>query len=153
MPPRSPASPSPVSLSRWPVSIPAGILTAICVRFLIWPVPLHEVQGLGMVWPWLLGPFLTAYIRVHGGAAEACERAHQLLQGLAEHLGEAGIGQISEIFEGEPPHRPCGCFAQAWSVAEILRTYVEDVQNIHPSFAPNESIGLNHKPVPVTVSA
>lgn len=81
----------------------------------------------GTVWPWLLGPFLTASIRVYDGTAEARERAHQLLQGLAEHLREAGIGQISEIFDGEPPHGPRGCFAQAWSVAEVLRVLCQDV--------------------------
>jgi predicted glycogen debranching enzyme len=81
----------------------------------------------GTVWPWLLGSFLTAQIRVCNGSRESSERAHQLLQGMADHLGEAGIGQISEIFEGEPPHRPCGCFAQAWSVAEVLRVLCESL--------------------------
>jgi len=48
-----------------------------------------------------------------------------------EHLCEAGLGQISEIFDGDPPHRPCGCIAQAWSVAEVLRAYVEDCCALH----------------------
>lgn len=86
----------------------------------------------GTVWPWLLGPFLTAYIRIHKGAQDASERARQLIQGMADHLGEAGIGQISEIFEGDPPHHPCGCFAQAWSVAEVLRVLCEDVTQAVP---------------------
>lgn len=81
----------------------------------------------GTVWPWLLGPFLTAYIRVRNDAPQARERARQLIQGLAGHLEEAGIGQISEIFEGEPPHQPRGCFAQAWSVAEVLRVLCQHV--------------------------
>lgn len=81
----------------------------------------------GTVWPWLLGPFLTAYIRVYDGAAEARERAHQMLQGIVKHLREAGIGQISEILDGELPHEPRGCFAQAWSVAEVLRVLCQDV--------------------------
>ena len=81
----------------------------------------------GTVWPWLVGPFITAYIRVHGGSVEARERANQMLQRLAAHLSDAGIGQISEIFEGDDPHQPCGCFAQAWSVAEVLRVWCEEV--------------------------
>ena len=81
----------------------------------------------GTLWPWLLGPFLTAYVRVHHGSTDARERVYQLLQGVAVHLREGGIGQISEIFEGDSPHRPCGCFAQAWSVAEVLRVLCENV--------------------------
>jgi predicted glycogen debranching enzyme len=82
----------------------------------------------GTVWPWLLGPFLTAYVKVHGGEAEARGRADRFLDTLRAHLLEAGVGQISEVFDGDFPHRPGGCFAQAWSVAEVLRTYVEDVK-------------------------
>ncbi len=81
----------------------------------------------GTVWPWLLGPFVTAYVRVNGGTPEARERAHEMLRGLEDHLLEAGLGQIPEIFDGDAPHLPRGCFAQAWSVAEILRALCEDV--------------------------
>jgi len=81
----------------------------------------------GTVWPWLLGPFVSAYVRVHGGTAQARARAHDFLRGIEAHLSEAGLGQISEIFDGDVPHRPRGCFAQAWSVAEILRALCEDV--------------------------
>lgn len=81
----------------------------------------------GTVWPWLLGPYLTAYIRVHGGTSEARRKARELLQGLEDHLGKTGIGTISEIFEGDPPYRPCGCFAQAWSVGELLRVLCQDI--------------------------
>jgi predicted glycogen debranching enzyme len=81
----------------------------------------------GTVWPWLMGPFITAYVRAHGGTAEARSRAAQWLRPLEEHLRDAGLGQISEIFDGDPPHYPCGCIAQAWSVAELLRACVEDV--------------------------
>jgi predicted glycogen debranching enzyme len=81
----------------------------------------------GTVWPWLLGTFVTAYVRVNGGTAEARKRAHQMLRGVEEHLSEAGLGQISEIFDGDAPHSPRGCFAQAWSVAEILRALCEEV--------------------------
>jgi predicted glycogen debranching enzyme len=88
----------------------------------------------GTVWPWLLGPFLTAYVKVHGRTAEARRRADQFLDPLRAHLWEAGLGQISEVFDGDAPHRPGGCFAQAWSVAEVLRTYVEDAKDQQPPF-------------------
>jgi glycogen debranching enzyme len=95
----------------------------------------------GTVWPWLVGPFLTAYVKVHGGTSadklrEARNRADQFLDPLRAHLKEAGLGQISEVFDGDFPHRPGGCFAQAWSVAEVLRTYVEDVRGRRPEFTP-----------------
>jgi predicted glycogen debranching enzyme len=84
----------------------------------------------GTVWPWLLGPFVSAYVRVNGGTAQARARAHDFLRGIEAHLSEAGLGQISEIFDGDVPRRPRGCFAQAWSVAEILRALCEDVYQI-----------------------
>lgn len=87
----------------------------------------------GTVWPWLLGPFLTAYVKVHGGAAEARRRADHFLDAMRGHLLEAGVGQISEVFDGNAPHHPGGCIAQAWSVAEVLRTYLEDVQGQRPA--------------------
>jgi predicted glycogen debranching enzyme len=89
----------------------------------------------GTVWPWLLGPFITAYVRVNDGTAAAREYAHGLLHGLEEHLSQAGLGQISEIFDGDAPHRPRGCFAQAWSVAEILRALCEDVYQVRPQIS------------------
>jgi predicted glycogen debranching enzyme len=89
----------------------------------------------GTVWPWLLGAFLTAYVKVHGGAEQARTRADQFLDPLRAHLLEAGVGQISEVFDGDFPHRPGGCFAQAWSVAEVLRTYVEDAKGRRPDFS------------------
>ena len=88
----------------------------------------------GTVWPWLLGPFLTAYVKVHGHSSEARQRADQFLDALRGHLWQAGLGQISEVFQGDAPHRPGGCIAQAWSVAEILRTHVEDAMGKKPNF-------------------
>jgi predicted glycogen debranching enzyme len=88
----------------------------------------------GTVWPWLLGPFLTAYVKVHGGTPEARERADRFLEPLRAHLWQAGLGQISEVFDGDPPHHPGGCIAQAWSVAEVLRTYIEDAKGQKPAF-------------------
>ena len=73
----------------------------------------------GTVWSWLLGPFVLAHHRVYGNV----DHALALLAGLADHLDEGCIGSISEIMDGNPPHRPAGCFAQAWSVSETLRVY------------------------------
>jgi predicted glycogen debranching enzyme len=82
----------------------------------------------GTVWPWLMGPFLTAYIRVHDASDAARQQAEEWLKPLREHLDDAGLGHISEIFDGDEPQRPAGCIAQAWSVAELLRVLVEDVR-------------------------
>lgn len=87
----------------------------------------------GTVWPWLLGPFLTAYVKVHGLTPEARHRADRFLEPMRGQLWQAGLGQISEVFDGDPPHHPGGCIAQAWSIAEVLRTYVEDVKGIKPA--------------------
>ena len=89
----------------------------------------------GTVWPWLMGPFITAYIKVNGGSDTARRQAQAWLTPLQEHLADAGLGHISEIFEGDAPHRPVGCIAQAWSVAEVLRASVEDVYGIRPQDA------------------
>ncbi len=79
----------------------------------------------GPVWPWLLGPYVTALVRLRG--ADGRRQGRELLERFAAHLGEAGVGTVSEILDAEPPHTPRGCFAQAWSVAEILRAAVEDL--------------------------
>jgi predicted glycogen debranching enzyme len=74
----------------------------------------------GTVWPWLIGPFATAYL---GFAREenAPAKVAAWLAPFRDHLADAGLGQVSEVFDGDPPHRPGGCIAQAWSVAELLR--------------------------------
>lgn len=82
----------------------------------------------GTVWPWLLGPFVTAMVRLHDGTPAIRQNARTLLAALDQHLSEAGLGFISEVFDGDPPHTPGGCPAQAWSVAEILRALVEDAR-------------------------
>jgi predicted glycogen debranching enzyme len=95
----------------------------------------------GTVWPWLMGPFIKAYVKINGGTEAARMEAGEWLEALTGHLADGGLGQISEIFDGDAPHRPGGCIAQAWSVAEILRAYVEDIRGIMPS-ARNGGIDL-----------
>ena len=75
----------------------------------------------GPVWAWLIGHFVDAYKRVHGTGKAAEQRVAEILSAFKDHLCEAGLGQISEIFDPEDPYKPRGCFAQAWSVAEVLR--------------------------------
>jgi glycogen debranching enzyme len=84
----------------------------------------------GTVWGWLMGAFITAFVKVHESNAESCKAAKRLLDGFREHLSEAGLGQVSEIFDADAPHRPRGCIAQAWSVAELLRAACEDVYEV-----------------------
>jgi len=80
----------------------------------------------GTVWSWLLGPYIIALVRVEGTAGR--KRAEKMIKEFKYHLSEAGVGTISEIFEGIAPHGPRGCIAQAWGVGEILQAYVEEVK-------------------------
>jgi glycogen debranching enzyme len=76
----------------------------------------------GTVWPWLLGPFVQAWVRVRDGTNAAKRAARRrFLVPLLAHLEEAGLGHISEIADAEAPHTPRGCPFQAWSVGEALR--------------------------------
>ncbi|HVW30262.1 MAG TPA: amylo-alpha-1,6-glucosidase [Polyangiaceae bacterium] len=75
----------------------------------------------GTVWAWLIGPFVDAWIRTRPGRRA---ELRDVLVGLEAHLGEACIGQVSEVFDAEAPYTPRGCIAQAWSVAELLRCHV-----------------------------
>lgn len=136
----------------YPVLAPArwGAVVEVCERELLTPVGLRSLspadpsyQGhyggdpqrrdgayhRGTVWGWLLGPFVSAFLRVHGTSARS--RARELLTGLEAHLTDAGLGTLSEIFDGDPPHTPRGCFAQAWTVGETLRvlTRLEGTHN------------------------
>ena len=77
----------------------------------------------GTVWAWLMGPFVDAYLNAFGESEENCRYLKSLFEGFRQHLSEAMLGSISEIFDAEPPHTPRGCAAQAWSVAEVLRAY------------------------------
>ncbi len=75
----------------------------------------------GTVWPWLLGPFIRAYLEVQDRSPNAKRQAAKWLDGLERYMNDEGVGQIPEIFDGDAPHRSAGCIAQAWSVAELLR--------------------------------
>jgi predicted glycogen debranching enzyme len=81
----------------------------------------------GTVWPFLLGPFVTAWVKTYGDSAAVRHDARIFLDGLSGHLEDACLGQVSEIFDGQLPHCPRGCFAEAWSVAEPLRALIEDI--------------------------
>lgn len=73
----------------------------------------------GTVWSWLLGAFIEAGMKTMGEAFRA--EAQDMIDQFAEHINEACIGTVSEIFDGDSPHQPRGCVAQAWGVAEVLR--------------------------------
>jgi predicted glycogen debranching enzyme len=79
----------------------------------------------GAVWPWLIGGFLEAYLRVNKRSAASMAQSKAWLMPLVNQMEQYCIGQIHEIYEGDEPHRPVGCPAQAWSVAEVLRIAVE----------------------------
>ncbi len=85
----------------------------------------------GTVWAWLMGPFITALTRIYDD--DGRRRARNIIRGFEPHFSEAGLGSISEIFDGDPPHTPRGCIAQAWSVAELLRAQHEDIERRAPS--------------------
>jgi predicted glycogen debranching enzyme len=89
----------------------------------------------GTAWSWLMGPFVTAYRKVYRRSPGSRLQAARFLAPFEDHLRDHGLGSISEIFDGNEPVIPRGCYAQAWGVAEILRSYVEDVLEIQPKYA------------------
>ncbi len=90
-------------------------------RYIGGPRERDAVYHQGPAWAWLLGPFVLAHFRVQGDPAAALA----FLEPMAHHLADYGVGSIAEIFDGESPFTPRGCIAQAWSVAEILRAWME----------------------------
>jgi glycogen debranching enzyme len=84
----------------------------------------------GTVWAWLIGPYIDAWMKLHPHETIA---AHELLLGFDEHLSDACMGSISEVFDAEAPYHPRGCCAQAWSVAEVLRCLIK---TRHEALAP-----------------
>jgi predicted glycogen debranching enzyme len=85
----------------------------------------------GTVWAWLLGPFALAHHRVYGDRAAAL----RCLEGLASGMNRYGLGTLGEIFDGDAPFAPKGCIAQAWSVGEVLRAWVELASEPEPAGA------------------
>ena len=82
----------------------------------------------GTAWGFLLGGFFSAYMKVNHHSSSAAANAVRMLEPVRKHLSDSGcIGSISEIFDGDAPHNPRGCYAQAWSVGEVLRCYCEDI--------------------------
>lgn len=82
----------------------------------------------GTAWGFLLGGFFSAYMKVNHHSSSAAKNAVRMLEPVRKHLTDSGcIGSISEIFDGDAPHNPRGCYAQAWSVGEVLRCYCEDI--------------------------
>lgn len=88
----------------------------------------------GTVWGFLIGPFISSYLKVNNFSMESQLRASLMIEPFINHMNrEACLGSISEIFDGNMPHTPRGCFAQAWSVAELLRCYIEDIKGQKPT--------------------
>jgi predicted glycogen debranching enzyme len=86
------------------------------------PLERDRAYHQGTVWPWLLGPFVEAWVRVHGATADARRAAEQrFVAPLRAHVAEAGLGHVSELADGDEPHRPGGCPFQAWSLGELVR--------------------------------
>ena len=93
----------------------------------------------GTVWPWLAGPFVEAWLRVHGNTPDARQVARaRFVEPLLDHLHDAGLGHVSEIADAEPPHTPRGCPFQAWSLGELLR--LERILSTEPTAAPAKSV-------------
>ena len=75
----------------------------------------------GTVWPWLIGPYVEGWLRAHDFSPEARAHGREAIAPLLDELGRHSLGQVHEIYDGDEPHNPSGCIAQAWSVAEVLR--------------------------------
>ncbi|MDR0372652.1 MAG: glycogen debranching enzyme N-terminal domain-containing protein [Nitrososphaerota archaeon] len=89
----------------------------------------------GTIWPWLLGPYITACLKVNDYSHQARKQTldNLILPLFTEGIYKDGLGTINEIYDSKPPHKPRGCIAQAWSIAEPLRAYIEDILQIKPN--------------------
>ena len=81
----------------------------------------------GMVWPFLLGHYVTAYLNAYGRTARTLAKMQRVVAPLRNHLSEAGLSMISELFDGDEPHTSRGCIGQAWSVSEALRVMIDEL--------------------------
>ena len=88
----------------------------------------------GTIWPWLLGPYITAYMKVNENSQQAKKYALEnlVLPLLSIGIHQSGLGTVNEIYDCDPPNDPHGCISQAWSVAELLRAYLEEVLGVKP---------------------
>ena len=88
----------------------------------------------GTIWPWLLGPYVTAYLKVNDYSVKAREKMLEnlILPLFTVGIHQGGLGTINEIYDCDPPNAPRGCISQAWSVAEPLRAYIEDILQVKP---------------------
>jgi predicted glycogen debranching enzyme len=103
----------------------------------------------GTVWAWLIGPYLDARLRAYGADDETArsreeQRCLGILEAFRDHLAQAGMGTISEIFDGDTPHTPGGCIAQAWSVAEVLRLWARCHHLVPASDSPAPPLSVPH---------
>ncbi len=95
----------------------------------------------GSVYPWLLGHYVTAYLKVHGRGPGVRSEARQFLEPCLAYLRGPGQGQLCELFDGDAPHRPGGAIAAAISVAEVLRAYAQEVLDRRPAEQPTPTPG------------
>lgn len=113
------------------------------------PVDRDGVYHQGTVWPWLIGPFVEAWLRVRRNSAAAKREARErFVQPLLEHLTTAGLGHVSEIADGDAPFTPRGCPFQAWSVAELLRARALTETNRPVRSTSRETVSLDRSPLP-----
>jgi predicted glycogen debranching enzyme len=92
----------------------------------------------GTVWPWLIGPFVDAWLKVNGdSAAHRAEARRRFLVPLLEHLRVAGLGHVSEMADGDTPHTPRGCPFQAWSLGELIRAVARTAPLVTAAAAPS----------------
>lgn len=121
-----------VETSWWELHTPRGVRTLTTShlhykgRYGGSPSERDRAYHQGAAWPWLLGPFVTAYVKAFGSTDETKKQVVKFLQPFVHHLSEAGVGTVSEFFDGDAPHAPQGCPAQAWSVGELLRILWEE---------------------------
>jgi glycogen debranching enzyme len=89
----------------------------------------------GTIWPWLLGPYITAYLKVSDHSVQTRKQALEnfVIPLFSVGIHQGGLGTVNEIYDCDPPNDPRGCISQAWSIAEPLRAYIEDVLGIKPN--------------------
>jgi predicted glycogen debranching enzyme len=106
------------------------------------PLERDRAYHQGTVWPWLIGPFVEAWVRVQGSSAEARRLARErFLAPLVAHLADAGLGHVSEVADGDAPHTPGGCPFQAWSLGELLRLERVVLASTAAVNAPSKRVG------------